>query len=239
MQLPTPIPATITRRYKRFLADVTLDSGEEVTAHCPNSGSMKTCVDEGWKASLSLSDNPKRKLPYTLEMLNNGKCWICVNTHRANAVVDEAIAEGKIPELTGYAEQRREVKVSAKSRLDIVLSDPDKGECWLEVKTVTLLGEDGNYQFPDAVSTRALKHLHELIQAKEEGHRAVIFFLVMRSDGKLFRPAVDIDPGYAAGLVEAEANGVEILVYLANVSPGVIEVKEPVPYELPQMGGSR
>lgn len=225
MEFPSSlISGRLIKRYKRFLADVTLESGEVVTAHCPNSGSMKTCVAPDWDVRMSYSDNPKRKLAYTLELVHNGDCWICVNTHRANAVVAEAIEAQQIPELTGYEGLKREVPVEGRSRLDIVLNDPEKGECFIEIKTVTLLDSD-SYAFPDAVTTRGLKHLHALMQAKKAGKRAVLFFLVMRSDSQRFRPAAQIDPAYADGLKEAVESGVEVLVYQAKISPEALNVQ--------------
>lgn len=219
MQFADPlIPAKVIKRYKRFLTDVTLDSGEEVTVHCANSGSMKTCIDSGWRAMLSDSKNPKRKLRYTLELVHNGLCWICVNTQRANAVVAEAIAAGQVPELAGYDSIKREVKYGNGSRIDIFLESDDKPPCYVEIKTVSMLGEDGKYQFPDAVTTRGLKHLQELRDTHEAGHRAVLLFLVMRSDGEGFRAADSIDPAYAEALDEVTAAGVEVLVYGSDIS---------------------
>lgn len=213
------ISGTLLRRYKRFLADVILDSGEELTVHCPNSGSMKTCVGEGWPCLLSKSSNPKRKLAYTLELIHNGSSWICVNTQKANGLVAAAIESGEITELKGYSSVRREVRSSEGSRLDLLLTEPGRRECFIEVKTVTLLGEGGYYQFPDAVTSRGLKHLHELQRLVQEGSRAVLFFLVLREDGRCFCPARRIDPTYADELKRAAERGVEILVYQGKVAP--------------------
>ena len=225
------IPGKLIKRYKRFLADIELDSGELVTAHCPNSGSMKSCTNPGWKVLLSESDNPKRKYKYTLEMVHNKKCWIGINTIVPNIIAVEAIKNGIISELSGYDEIKREVKYGENSRIDILLKS-EKQLCYVEVKNVTLVEEDGNYYFPDAVTSRGLKHLNELMAMKNQGHRAVMLFVVQRSDGEIFKPATHIDPKYAEGLYLAYENGVEILVRQADVSPSEIILNNKVKWEL-------
>lgn len=233
MQLPLPqIQGTLLRRYKRFLADIRLDSGEEVTAHLPNSGSMRSCQKEGWRAVLSEHHGKKRKLPYTLELLHNGTCWICVNTHHANRVVREALEMKHIPELACYDTIRSEVPYGNKSRVDFLLSDEEGRLCYVEVKSVSLLGEDGCYQFPDAVTIRGQKHLQDLQEVVKQGHRAVQLFVVNRSDGSAFHPANEIDPKYAQGLLDAQKSGVEILVYGTQISPEEIRLNSPIPYRL-------
>ncbi len=214
-------------RYKRFLVDIKSVSGETKTIHCPNSGSMKSCLGPGWKVAYSRSDNPGRKLKYTMEMIHNGKCWIGINTHLANRITAEAIESGQIKELTGYSELRREVPYGENSRIDILLSNSGD-KCYVEVKNVTLLDEEGFYAFPDAVTARGFKHLRELQRMVSEGSRAVMFYLVQRSDGKAFRPAADIDPAYAEELKNAVRNGVEVLVYGTKISPEGIEIGHPV-----------
>lgn len=221
----------LLRRYKRFIADVELEDGRIVQAHCPNSGSMKTCLGEGWPVMLSDSNNPKRKLRYTWEMVHNGRCWIGINTHLANAIVAEAIEREKIPELAGYGQLRREVRYGQNSRVDILLTG-NKHTCYVEVKNVTLVEEDGFYKFPDSVTVRGLKHLDELAAMVKEGHRAVMLFLIQRSDGTSFKPAQEIDPAYSARLSEVAGQGVEIMPYLAEVTPQQIEIKHKIPYEL-------
>lgn len=221
----------LIRRYKRFLADVTLADGEVVTAHCPNSGSMKMCVGEGWPVRLSRSDNPRRKLPYTLEMVHNGRCWIGVHTGRPNHLVLEAVRAGRIAELRGYASARSEVPYGRNSRIDLLLED-DARRCYVEVKNTTLIDGEGAFTFPDAVTVRGRKHLFELADRVEAGDRAVAFFLVQRADGDYFRPAHEIDAAFADALVEVAARGVEVLAYRAEVSPQAIELCERLPVRL-------
>jgi sugar fermentation stimulation protein A len=225
------IKGFLIKRYKRFLADIELPSGEIVTAHCPNSGSMKTCDQPGWEVRLSPSDNPKRKLKYTWEMVHNGKCWIGINTIFANKIAAEGIRSGMIRELQGYERLQTERKYGQNSRVDLLLSNGGK-KCFVEVKNVTLVEEDGFYRFPDAVTKRGLKHLQELTEMVRQGHRAVMLFLIQRSDGTLFKPADHIDPQYGRELRNAFKVGVEILPYRAEVSPQEIVVKERVPFAL-------
>ncbi len=225
------IKGFLIKRYKRFLADIELPSGEIVTAHCPNSGSMKTCDQPGWEVRLSPSDNPKRKLKYTWEMVHNGKCWIGINTIFANKIAAEGIRSGMIRELQGYERLQTERKYGQNSRVDLLLSNGGK-KCFVEVKNVTLVEEDGFYRFPDAVTKRGLKHLQELTEMVRQGHRAVMLFLIQRSDGTLFKPADHIDPQYGRELRNAFKAGVEILPYRAEVSPQQIVVKERVPFAL-------
>jgi len=221
---------TILRRYKRFLADVRLPGGEELTVHCPNSGSMATCWEEGWPAIISDSNNPKRKLRYTLEMTHNGTCWIGLNTHLANVLGAEAIRDGVITELQNYTRLEREKKYGQNSRIDLLLQNPTE-MCYVEIKNVTLV-LNGTYQFPDAITTRGLKHLRELSAMKQAGHRAVMLFIIQRSDGTVFEPAAQIDPQYALGLRDAVEKGVEILCYRADVNPEEIHITEKIPWKL-------
>lgn len=222
------IEGIIVKRYKRFLVDVKLPDGSVITAHCPNSGSMKTCIGPGWKALLSADfNNKKRKYPYTLEMTHSGSGWIGVHTGRTNGIVSKAIEEGKIPELAGYTSLLREVS-AGKSRIDIVLKGEGVSDCFVEVKSVTLQ-ENGVYRFPDAVTARGKKHLMELINLKRQGFRAVNFFLIQRDDGNRFEPAENIDPEYAKAMRLAKNEGVEFLVYGTLLRPGLIEVDRPVP----------
>ena len=232
MKLPQPlISGRFIKRYKRFFADVQLEDGRIVTAHCANSGTMKTCLQEGWKVVLSYHDDPKRKLKYTLQLIHNTDTWICLNTHLANKIVKEAIENKLISPLAGYDSLQTEVKISDKSRLDIVLSSPTKS-CYIEIKTVTLKGKGNQVLFPDAVTTRGQKHLQELILLVESGKRAVLFFLVQRQDGKVFLPASDIDPKYALLLKEAHHKGVEILCYQSEIAQDTITVGSEVPVQI-------
>ena len=211
------------KRYKRFLVDVETEDGETLTIHCPNSGSMKTCMGPQWPVLFSDSGNPKRKLRHSMEMIHNGDCWIGINTHRANGIVVEAITEGRIHQFPKYDLLKQEVPYGKNSRVDILLNI-DERLCYIEVKNVTLVDENGYNTFPDAVTSRGLKHLNELEKMVSEGHRAVMFYLVQRSDGHGFRPAANIDPAYAKGLKKAITGGVEVVVYHANVTPAGIEI---------------
>ncbi|MBN2423723.1 MAG: DNA/RNA nuclease SfsA [Calditrichaceae bacterium] len=220
------IDGILLRRYKRFLADIKLNDGSFITAHCPNSGSMKTCKEPGWKVMVSDSNNPDRKLRYTWEIVHNGNCWIGINTNLPNKLAEEAIKNGAIKELQGYEQIRKEVKYGKNSRIDLLLSTGGR-LCYVEVKNVTLV-EDGYYQFPDAVTERGLKHLQELTAEVKAGHRAIMLYVIQRSDGKRFKPARHIDPKYARGLTEAVSEGVETIAYRADVSPQEIKIVEPV-----------
>lgn len=211
------VRGTLVQRYKRFLADVRLPTGEIVTAHCTNTGSMLGCKEPGSAVYLSLSPNKGRKLAYTWEMIQIKKAWVGINTLHPNRLVAEAIEAGTIRELLGYEVIRREVKVSDHSRLDLCLEASNRC-CYVEVKNVTL-SFDGVAAFPDAVSERATKHLKELIRLKRKGHRAAIVFVIQRGDCGYFRPADEIDPEYGRWLRRAVEAGVEPLPYVARVTP--------------------
>ncbi len=225
---PPLIRATLLRRYQRFLGDVRLDDGQVVTVHVPNTGSMKGCSKPGAPVWLSHSDKASRKYPYTLEIIATHGVLTGVNPALANTLVREALEVDVVEELAGYASILPERRL-ASSRLDFLLEGPSgRPRCWVEVKSVTLV-EGEAALFPDAVSARALKHLEVLEAALAEGCRAVIFFLVQRSDGTYFAPAESIDPAYAHGLRHALAAGVEALAYWAEVSPRQIRVAAPLP----------
>ncbi len=250
MKLPPLIKATLIKRYKRFLADVCLPSGEVLTVHCPNTGAMTGCAPAGANVWLSTSDNPKRKYQHTWEMLETlvGD-WICIHSAKANAVVKEAVertlsGDVVIKELSGYDSFRSEVKYGAeKSRIDFLLeksNEPNLGEkCFVEVKSVTLrlselagndLGADNNKGiFPDAVSERGRKHLRELIEMKKQGHRAVLFFCVFHSGIDSVSPADAIDSKYGDVFREALACGVEVIAYRAVMSEQSIVLKDSLP----------
>jgi sugar fermentation stimulation protein A len=209
----------LVRRYKRFLADVLMDTGETVTAHCPNTGSMKNCIEEGADVWLSRSDNPARKYPLTWEFIRTSRChYIGINTIKANGLVKNAILEDRIAEIRGYPEMKTEKRYgSENSRIDIFLSGhPVLAECYVEVKSVTLLEKPfgrGVGCFPDAVSKRGAKHLRELMRIAKGGRRAVLFFCVQHSGIHEVRPATHIDPVYAETLDSAVDAGVEVLAY--------------------------
>lgn len=201
----------IEKRYKRFLSDIVLN-GEKFVAHVPNTGSMQSCWAAGWKCAVSKSDNPDRKLPYTLELTHNGETWIGVNTANANKLAREIIESGFVPALSGYGTVQAEKKISAATRLDYFLSGhATEKDCYIEVKNVTLK-HDGEAQFPDAVTERGQKHLGELLELKEQGHRAAMLFVVQREDVEVFSPAESFDPTYSKLLKEVVSKGVEIYV---------------------------
>ena len=229
--LPPLIPGRLVKRYKRFLADVRLDNGETVTAHCPNSGRMIACSEPGRPVFLSSHDNPRRKLKYTWELIEMPASLVGVNTLLPNRLVAHSIENGRVSELSGYDAVKREVKVGAHSRLDIRLSSRRKGHCFVEVKNCTLV-ENRVARFPDAVTTRGRKHLEELIKLAGEGHRAVMFFLIQRMDADFFRPADDIDPAYGRALRNAHAHGVEILVYDVCLDLDSISLNRPVKFKI-------
>ncbi len=221
---------TLIRRYKRFLADIKLPGGDQITVHCPNSGSMRSCSEPGSPVCFSRSDNPGRKYPHTLEMVHNGKTWIGVNTSRTNQIVAEAIERKQIGELCDFDTVRREVKTSEGSRLDLLLETAG-GQTYVEIKNCSLV-ENGVALFPDAVTKRGTKHLRELERLVGFGYRGLIFFLVQRLDCDCFSPAVAIDPDYSATLTEVHRQGVKILAYQAQVTPYSIDVLRSLPVKL-------
>ncbi|MEY2340744.1 DNA/RNA nuclease SfsA [Acidithiobacillus sp. IBUN Pt1247-S3] len=229
MKLPTLTPAHLLRRYKRFLADCELESGEIVQAHCPNPGSMRSCADAGQPVLLSWTNDPKRKLPWTWELYWSGASWVTINTQRPNAVVAEALQEQRIAELAGYSELRREVAYGEHERVDFWLNDPQLGQAFVEVKSCTLLDDDAVLRFPDARSSRALRHLAALAEERKRGHRAVMLFLLGREDGCGFAPADAVDPEYGRALRRARDLGIEVLAYRSRVRPDSIEISDAEP----------
>lgn len=230
MKFPAPlIKGRLIKRYKRFLADIELESGEMITAHVANPGSMMGLKDEGLTVWLSLSDNPKRKLPYSWELVEVDGALVGINTALPNGIVADAIEGGQIDALTGYENLTREVKYGENSRIDILLSGQDKPDCYVEVKNVTLKRDDSLAEFPDSVTARGAKHLKELASMVEQGHRAVMFYLIQRTDCTTFRIAADIDPVYAAAFKEAIAAGVEIICYDCHISTEEIRPGSAIP----------
>ena len=218
----------LLKRYKRFLADVVVQD-KSFTAHVPNTGSMTSCWEPNWKCALSVSDNPKRKMPHTLEMIHNGETWIGVNTANANKLTHLWLKDSLIPELAGYTMIQPEKKIG-ESRIDFYLDGhATLPPCYVEVKNVTLK-LDGDAQFPDAVSVRGQKHLRELTELKKQGFRAAMLYVVQREDVDLMRPAHSIDKHYGILLREAHASGVEILVYQCRMDLTGISFGKPLPF---------
>jgi sugar fermentation stimulation protein A len=224
----------LIKRYKRFMADVELDTGETVTAHCANSGSMLSVNEPGAEVWISPASNPDRKLKFTWELIRIGRSLVGINTSHPNALVADAIAAGKVAELKGYEALRREVKYGKNSRIDILLEDPKKGLCYVEVKNVTMrrdLKAGAPVEFPDGVTARGAKHLVELSDMVAEGHRAVMFYLVQRGDGAGgVTIARDIDPAYGEALDAARKAGVEILAYGCTLTSKEIKIAKPLTF---------
>ena len=227
---PRLIQGTLIKRYQRFKADVKLRNGHVVTAHCPNSGSMLGCSEPGRSVYLSRHNNPGRRLKYTWEMIEMPTSLVGINTWVPNQLVKESIIDKNIKAFLGYETIWTEVSYGQNSRIDLLL-EQGKERCFVEVKNCTLV-EDGVAYFPDAVTSRGLKHLVELQQEVRKGNRCVMFYLVQRMDAKLFRPAHHIDPAYRKELRRAVRNGVEILVYDVFLNLESISLKKPLPCEL-------
>ena len=223
------VHGTLIKRYKRFLADVKLDDGTEVLAHCTNSGSMKSCLEDGAEVYLTPVNDPKRKTKFTWEMIKINGDWVGINTGNPNKLAFEAISSGTIPELGGYTNVKREVKFGD-SRFD-VFAENENEKCFVEVKNVSL--KEGDYAlFPDSVTTRGQKHLKTLMEVKAKGMRAVMLYIIQRSDVKIFAPAAEIDKKYAALLKEAVNKGVEVIAMQVKVTPEKIELAKKLPFEI-------
>lgn len=234
MKFPSPlIRGRLVQRYKRFLADVVLDDGREITATCPNTGAMLGLCMPGLPIWLSASESPTRKYAHTWELVELGtgrqRSFVGINTSHPNAIVAEALAAGAIPELSGYRSVRREVKYGQSSRIDLLLEDPARGLAYVEIKNVHLLREPGLAEFPDCRTERGVKHLVELTGMVRAGHRAVMIYLIQRTDATRFRPAADIDPKYAAALASARAAGVEAYAVTCRISPEAILADKVLP----------
>ncbi len=213
---------TLLKRYKRFLADIILQDGSTLTVHCPNSGSMTGCSTPGSEAIISLSNNPKRKYPWTLEMVKEKNIWIGVNTSRTNKIIKEALENESINDFGTIHSIQPEIKVSDRSRLDFLLHT-SLGKMYIEVKNCSL-AENGIAMFPDAVTARGKKHLEELINLHKDGNLAAIVFCVQRTDCTHFKPASNIDPSYAETLKKATMSGVKAFAYQANVTEESITI---------------
>ncbi len=234
MRFPSPLQrGRLLQRYKRFLADVALDTGETVTAACPNTGSMLGLTAPGATVWLSRSESPTRKYPHTWELvetdLGEGPSLVGINTGHPNRLVAEAIEAARIKALAGYQSLRREVRYGEASRIDILLEDAGKGRCYVEIKNVHMMRRAGLAEFPDCVTERGAKHLRELSQMVAQGHRAVMLFLIQRTDAKRFALARDLDPHYWETFHMATEAGVEALAFRCRMSAEEIAIDRAVP----------
>jgi sugar fermentation stimulation protein A len=234
MRFPTPLtPATLVRRYKRFLADVVLPSGEEITVHVANPGAMLGLASPGSRVWLSKSANAKRKLAYSWELvevdLGAGREVVGIDTGHPNRLVAEALAAGLIPDLAGYASIRREVKYGRASRVDFLLEGEGRAPCYVEVKNVHLMRASGLAEFPDCVTARGARHLEELADMVAAGHRAVMLFVIQIGSATAFRLARDLDPGYGRAFDRARERGVEAIAWACGLTTAGIEVARQVP----------
>lgn len=231
MKFASPLlRGTLRRRYKRFLADIALDDGREITAHCANPGSMMGVAPEGAPAWVSEHHGRGRKLPYSWELVEVDDTLVAINTSNPNKIAHEAVEKGMIPELSGYADIRREVKYGEASRIDLLL-EGGRGKrtgrpCYVEIKNVHLMRQPGLAEFPDSVTARGAKHLRELSAMVENGARAVMLYIVQRSDCARFAPAADLDPAYAAALSNAVQSGVETLCYDCEITTNEVVLRK-------------
>ena len=236
MQYSSPLlRGKLVKRYKRFLADVILDRGANITAHCANPGSMMGLAEPGTTVWLSQNNNPKRKLKYSWELvevdLGVGPTLVGINTSIPNALVADAIKAGTIKPLSNYQSLQREVRYGDNSRIDILLQSPNEPPCYVEVKNVHLMRSPGRAEFPDSVTIRGAKHLRELCAMKKSGHRCVMLYLVQRSDAKIFSLAGDIDRKYLEAFKKAVECGVEVYCYGCSITQQKIELDGPIPIE--------
>jgi len=230
---PTLIETKLVKRYKRFLADVEMPDGEVITVHCANPGSMLGLTEPGIRAWISDSQNPKRKLQYSLEMVEVGGVMVGINTSHPNRLAKEAIEAGRIPELTGYDTLRTEVKYGKNSRIDILLQSDGKPDTYVEIKNVHFVRTPGIHEFPDSVTARGAKHLDEMANEVARGNRAVMLYVIQRSDGDQFKFAEDLDPNYCAAFKRAHTAGVEAFAIRCNVSSQSIDAVDLIAIENP------
>ena len=231
MQFPQPLKrGVLIRRYKRFLADIAFDDGGETTVHTPNPGAMLGLAEPGMTVWCSDSGSTTRKLPLTWELVEADGGIVGINTMAPNRLVAEALANDALPELSGYASIRREVKYGEASRIDFLLESPERPACWLEIKNCHLMRTPGLAEFPDCVAARSAKHLRELEAMKAKGDRAVMLFVVQRTDCDRFDTAGDIDPTYARGLIRAAEAGVEVLIYRCEMTIEGVKITTPMPW---------
>lgn len=225
----------LLRRYKRFLADVEFPGGEVITVHCPNTGAMTGCAEPGARVWLSTSASKTRKYPHTWELIETAEGMACIHSARANQVVKEAFADGRIPGFEAYPQIRPEVKYGGSSRADLLLQGP-AGRVFVEVKSVTLCRDEGQGVFPDAVSERGRKHLQALQAVLSEDTRALLLFCVFHQGINRVSAAGDIDLRYRDAMAEAMAAGVEVMAWRADISPGGLELVAPLPFSLDPTG---
>ena len=230
MRFQTPLlPARLLRRYKRFLADIELEDGQQVTAHCPNPGSMLGLTEVGQKIWVEPNDDPRKKLKYGWRLVElEAGHFVGIDTGKANSIVREALVEKSIPSLDSYDRLRAEVKYGQNSRIDFLLSHADGSDCYVEVKSVTLQRQDGLAEFPDSVTQRGTKHLNELSTMCAKGHKAVMLYLIQRTDCVHFAAASDIDPIYANALDVVVGSGVEVICLSTQITPHGIWVDKVV-----------
>ncbi len=219
MDFETPlVPGTLRRRWMRFLSEIELDTGDVVRAHCPNTGAMLGLKDPGLRVWLEPNDDPKKKLDYGWRLVELPDAMVGIDTSVPNRVAGEALRSGQVSELAAYSEVRPEVPYGTRSRVDYLLTGPDLPDAYVEIKNVHLLREGALAEFPDSVTERGTKHLNELSKVVEAGHRAVMLYIVQRTDCTEFKLSGDIDPAYAAAFDEARANGVEMLCYDCSIT---------------------
>ncbi len=232
MRFETPlIPARLLRRYKRFLADVRLEDGHEVTAHCPNPGAMLGLAEPGARIWLEPNDDPSRKLNYGWRLVEHeGGHFTGVDTALPNRMLKAALQERRVPALADYAGVRAEVAYGPGSRADFLLTQPGLPEAWIEVKSVTLSRRPGRAEFPDCVTARGARHMDELARVAQGGARAVLLFLVQRTDAGAVTLAADIDPAYAEAVARARAAGVQVLCHGCAISPEAVRLGPELPF---------
>lgn len=234
MRFPSPLlSGRLVKRHKRFLADILLDDGRAIVAHCANPGSMLGIAVAGARVLVHEHGDPKRKLAFAWELVEIDGVLIPVNTSNPNRIAAEAIAGRIIPELSGYADIRREVRYGDGSRVDFLLfGGRRKKPCYVEVKNVHLSRAPGLAEFPDSVTARGARHLAELSRMVQSGARAVMLFIVQRSDCRRFAPAADLDPAYAEALKAAVSRGVELLCYDCEITTAEVVLRKPLEIEL-------
>lgn len=235
---PPLIEARLIRRYKRFLADVTLEDGRDITVSVPNTGSMMGLTAPGSRVFLSRSDDPKRKYAHRLELVEADDTLVGINTGLPNRLAGEAIMAGLVGDLDTYPTIRREQKYGTNSRIDLLLEDTARGRAYVEVKNVHLMRERGLAEFPDTKTARGAKHLRELGDMAEAGHRAVMVFLIQRADCDRFRLCRDLDPDYAAEFDRATARGVEAFAVRCQISTNAILPDALLPIDEPLAGAA-